>query len=214
MDKNTITGLVLIAVVLIGFSYYSSSQQAAYEAALAEQQQTEAAQPAKKQQANPSQKKEAVAAQQADTTDLFFQATKAPAAASSVVLQNDLVSVKLNTQGGGISAVNLKNYKSYADFHAGREKAQLVLFDEKTAGMNFQFETVQGIHNSSDYHFAVVSQSDSTATLAIASAAGDSLFVDYRLVPGTYMVNASPLRAVRWVCNGPTKCAKRKGTVL
>ena len=191
MDKNTITGLVLIAVVLIGFSYYSSSQQAAYEAALAEQQQTEAAQPAKKQQANPSQKKEAVAAQQADTTDLFFQATKAPAAASSVVLQNDLVSVKLNTQGGGISAVNLKNYKSYADFHAGREKAQLVLFDEKTAGMNFQFETVQGIHNSSDYHFAVVSQSDSTATLAIASAAGDSLFVDYRLVPGTYMVNAS-----------------------
>ncbi|MBO6189613.1 MAG: membrane protein insertase YidC [Alloprevotella sp.] len=191
MDKNTITGLVLIAVVLIGFSYYSSSQQAAYEAALAEQQQTEAAQPAKKQQANPSQKKEAVAAQQADTTDLFFQATKAPAAASSVVLQNDLVSVKLNTQGGGISAVNLKNYKSYADFHAGREKTQLVLFDEKTAGMNFQFETVQGIHNSSDYHFAVVSQSDSTATLAIASAAGDSLFVDYRLVPGTYMVNAS-----------------------
>lgn len=191
MDKNTITGLVLIAVVLIGFSYYSSSQQAAYEAALAEQQQTEASQPAKKQQANPSQKKEAVAAQQADTTDLFFQATKAPAAASSVVLQNDLVSVKLNTQGGGISAVNLKNYKSYADFHAGREKAQLVLFDEKTAGMNFQFETVQGIHNSSDYHFAVVSQSDSTATLAIVSAAGDSLFVDYRLVPGTYMVNAS-----------------------
>ncbi len=203
MDKNTITGLVLIAVVLIGFSYYSSSQQAAYEAALAEQQQTEAAQPAKKQHANPSQKKEAVAAQQADTTDLFFQATKAPAAASSVVLQNDLVSVKLNTQGGGISAVNLKNYKSYADFHAGREKAQLVLFDEKTAGMNFQFETVQGIHNSSDYHFAVVSQSDSTATLAIASAAGDSLFVDYRLVPGTYMVNAS-LRTVGRAFKGST----------
>ena len=73
MDKNTITGLILIAAVLIGFSWYNTNQ----ERNLQQIPQTE-------QSNTPdAQNKKSITAQQAlnqkaaaDSADIFFAATK------------------------------------------------------------------------------------------------------------------------------------------
>ena len=195
MDKNTITGLILIAAVLIGFSYYTTSQQ---EKSLAAQA---AADSVKAEKPNQEKAEKAaapaardIAPQQADTTDAFFAsslaADSAHAPVAPVVLQNDKAVVELNPCGGTIRAVKLKDFRSYADFHAGNDKAQLVLFDDSTSQMNLQFETVRGIYNTSEYRFQVLSQTDSTALLALPASVGDTLYISYTLVPETYVVNA------------------------
>ena len=97
MDKNTITGIVLIALVLIGFSYFTGNQNAVTETAApvaAEAPQPRAAEP--------------VAAAVADTTAPFYAARKGQA--REVVLENEKVQVSVNTKGGRISKVVLKEY--------------------------------------------------------------------------------------------------------
>ncbi|MBR1732329.1 MAG: membrane protein insertase YidC [Alloprevotella sp.] len=199
MDKNTITGLVLIAAVLIGFSYYSNSRRAAYQEELTQQALVEdslAAVASEKAQEPVAGSTPTATIQQPDSSDIFLAAAVLPTAdtlqaAAPLVLQNEKISVELSRKGGLVSAVRLKGYKSYADFHSGNNQAQLVLFDSSTAQMNLQFETTAGIYNSQAYSFAALSQTDSTATLALASSLGDTLFIDYALLPGTYMLNAS-----------------------
>ncbi|MBR1712982.1 MAG: membrane protein insertase YidC [Alloprevotella sp.] len=195
MDKNTITGLILIAAVLIGFSYYSNSRRAAYQDELAQQSLVEDSLAAVSSSATPKPAAAAVI-QQPDSSDIFLAAASqftadTLQAEAPIVLQNEKVAVELSERGGLVSAVRLKDYKSYADFHDGNEQAQLVLFDDSTAQMNLQFETTAGIYNSQAYNFTTLARTDSTATLALASSLGDTLFIDYALLSGTYLVNAT-----------------------
>ena len=201
MDKNTITGLILIAVVLIGFGWWNTNQQEKYREALAAdttQVQTQQPTQPESKEAKPATLADEIAKAQAgaaaDTADIFhaavaLQTDSALAALKPIVLHNDKVSIELNPQGGTVKAVRLKNFKSYHDFHAGREDAELVLFDDTTSQMNLQFETINGIYNTAAYHFETVAQTDTTATLQLASTAGDRLILSYSLLPGTYMVN-------------------------
>ena len=195
MDKNTVIGLLLIAAVLIGFSYYTSYQQAQY---LSEQSSKDSLAVAKAQttsaeEISTPQPASTVAPLAADSADLFYasaiHADSARQAAPHVTLQNNKVSISINLNGGTISSVKLKNYKSYQDFHSHRQDAQLTLFDDTTSQMNLQFETVQGLHNSSNYRFQLLSSSSTDALLALPTTAGDTLFVAYRLLPETYIVN-------------------------
>ena len=199
MDRQTVIGLILIALVLVAFSFWSSKRQ---EAQLREQQQMAQQAQTTDSLANdtvkaPQQAAAAVAqtqAQAVDSTDIFFAsalnaADTLQAPTKPIVLKNDKVSVELNPQGGLVCGVRLKDYKSYQDFHEGRENAELVLFDDSTSSMNMTFETVRGIYNTSGYQFHVAQQTDSTAVLALGSTQGDTLFLSYQLVPGTYIVN-------------------------
>lgn len=199
MDKNTITGLVLIAVVLFGFTYWTNRQQEQYQQALATDTvaaQEMARQPSGKQ---PSPKEDSLrptqVTQEADTTDIFFasqvisQDSAQLQQIQPIILQNNKAVVELDPQGATVKAVRLKDYKSYQDFHAGNDQAQLVLFDDTTSVMNLQFETVHGIYNTVGYRFQTLEQTDSTATLQLASSQGDKLIVSYKLVPETYFVN-------------------------
>ena len=131
MDKNTITGLILIAAVLIGFSYYSNSRRAAYQDELAQQSLVEDSLAAVSSSATPKPAAAAVI-QQPDSSDIFLAAASqftadTLQAEAPIVLQNEKVAVELSERGGLVSAVRLKDYKSYADFHDGNEQAQLVL---------------------------------------------------------------------------------------
>ena len=95
MDKNTVIGLLLIAAVLIGFSYYTSYQQAQY---LSEQSSKDSLAVAKAQttsaeEISTPQPASTVAPLAADSADLFFasaiHADSARQAAPHVTLQNN-----------------------------------------------------------------------------------------------------------------------------
>ena len=99
MDKNTITGLVLIAILLVGFSFLSrpSKEQLAaqqhYYDSIAQVQQREADLKAKAEAALANDKEE----QTADSTALFFNALQGTD--SQVTIQNNLAELTVANQG-------------------------------------------------------------------------------------------------------------------
>lgn len=188
MDKNTITGLLLIVVVLIGFSYFNSSNQPAQvapETATAEEvRQETAAQP------------QALPAASIDSTAIFAahqvvgDTTACGETDGKVVLKNDNVTVTISKKGGTISSVSLNNYKSYDDFHEGND-TPLLLYDGKNASMNFGIQSTTGLVNTKNYIFAAVAQKDSTeVTMCLTARDSSALAITYKLLPGdNYMMN-------------------------
>lgn len=169
MDKNTITGIVLIALVLIGFSYFTGNQNAVTETAApvaAEALQPRAAEP--------------VAAAVADTTAPFYAARKGQA--REVVLENEKVQVSVNTKGGRISKVVLKEYND-------QQHRPVVLFAGEDADMDFVLDTKGEPLHTGDYYFTPLNATDSTVTMQLAAADGRALTFDYRLPRESYMVD-------------------------
>ena len=183
MDKNTIVGLVLIALVLIGFSWYNTPTQ---PVAPAEQSQQAAVVDTVKDAASLS--KEVVRSQASDSSDIFFAATQGTN--REVTLHNDKVQVKIATQGAAVSEVLLKEYKSYTDFEAGND-TPLLLYSKNDAAFNLTFDTKEGQFSLRDYYFTPVSQTDSTLVLRLTAADGATLDVAYSLLPDNYLLNFS-----------------------
>ena len=139
MNKNNIIGFVLIAAVLIGYSFWSrpSAEQQAEMArqdsiAAVAQQKAEAAQ----QMAEEKKTAEAKAALIADTTALFHKAMHGTD--SAVVLKNDKVELTFNTKGATVEKAVIKNF-------ADREgNPNVTLFNKKEQSLRFTAETGEG----------------------------------------------------------------------
>lgn len=185
MDKNTITGLILIAAVLIGYSYYSQSQMQQAQPA----QEVIQDNAAKKQPQRPRTPETTVT----DSTSLFYQAEKQDR--GKVMLQNEKIAVVINSKGGLISDVQLKEYKNYNDYKDGKANS-LHLYLDKDASLDFVFETKDEAINTADYYFTPVNATDSSVTMVLESEkTGGKLEYEYRLSDAGYLVDFS-VRAV------------------
>ena len=183
MDKNTITGLVLIAILLVGFSILSRPSQEQLEAqqhyydSIAQVQQREAELKAKAEAALANEKAE----QSQDSTALFFQALQGTD--SLVTVQNDLLKLTLSTKGGTPSSVMLKEYMEQD------KKTPLTLFKSDDVNLNFLFYNKQETIQTQNYYFTAVNYTDSTVTMRLA--ANDESYIDfnYALHQGSYLVD-------------------------
>ena len=145
MDKNTITGFVLIAIVLIGFSWYSKPSEEQQRAAFVqdsirkvEQQKAEAA---KKQAAKKAAEEKAK--QEADTTALFHAAMQ-PTTATPVVLKNDKVELTLSSKGATVEKAVVKGYKDRFVIYKTCDSV-VCFFDFKCAGDSGHLCLIQNI---------------------------------------------------------------------
>ena len=181
MDKNTVIGMLLIVLVLVGFSYFNTPTQEQ----IAAQQQPEQVE---KQKAESSQPTPAasIAAASPDTTGLFAPAISAKG--EVVTLENEKIKVNVNTKGGAVESVWLKEFKSYDDYNAGRNEA-LCLYNSADASTDIVLETKHQNLRLADYAFSVVAKSDSTLTLQLKDESGREIAVDYALVPNNYLLN-------------------------
>ena len=180
MDKNTIIGLFLIAAVLIGFSWYNTNQGRNLQHPQAEQTSLPAAKQYS-QQSHDSVKKAAT-----DSTDIFFAATKGEA--KDITLQNAKIRVKVSTKGGSVESVELKEYKSYQDFEAQKDKP-LLLYSSKDANLNFLLDTKENTMDFSNYYFEPVNVTDSTVTMRLTAQDGATIDIDYKLLKDNYLLN-------------------------
>ena len=176
MDKNTIIGFVLIAVVLIGFSWYSQPSAEQIEAQRREDSiaAVNMENAAKKQQAEMEAKKQqAEAAAKGDTTSLFFSALNGES--QPVVLKNGKVELTIDTKGGTISKAIIKGFEDKDN------KMDVTLFDAMTHKMNFMLagKTVNII--TQDLFFTPSDQTDSTVTMTAQAGNGGSLVLTYSL---------------------------------
>ena len=182
MDKNTVIGFVLIAAVLIGFSYFSQPSEAEIEAQLRQDSIEAVARQKAEQEIKAKEAAEIAKQAQAamDSTSLFFAHRSGTAA--PVVLENELVRLTFNTRGGTVQKVELKEYKN-------QQGGLVTLFDEKDARMQFMLAGKTENIYSGDYFFTPVNVSDTTLTMRLQSAAGGTLDFNYTLLPHSYMVD-------------------------
>lgn len=176
MDKNTMTGLVLMGLLLIGFSWWS--QPSAEEQAKKMQQDSIAAvtqhkAELAKQQAHAKEIADLKAKQRADTTALFHAALEGQA--QEVVLKNEHLELSVNTKGGTVSKAIIKNFKDRED------NPDVVLFDDKVQKLNFIMSTKEANIATQDLYFSPSAQTDSTLTLTAEAGQGKSLVIQYRL---------------------------------
>ena len=179
MDKNTITGFILIAAVIIGYSWW---QQPSAEEVEAMRKQDSISQVAQKK-AEEQQKMAALAAKnkkqkeleeaQQDTTSLFYSALTGNA--SEVVLKNDKVEITLNTKGGTVSKAVIKDFKDR------QGNNDVTLFDAKGQQLRFMMAGKTTNIVTSDLFFTPSNVTDSTVTMTAVAGAGKQLVINYRL---------------------------------
>ncbi|MDL2299587.1 membrane protein insertase YidC [Bacteroides sp. OttesenSCG-928-E20] len=181
MDKNTITGLVLIMILLIGFSYLSrpsAEQQEAYrkyQDSISAIQQAEAIE-AKKAAALANEK----SISRIDSTATFFYASQGTE--NFITIENEVVKITLSTHGGRVYSAMLKDYKD-------QEKEPLVLFNDKDVSMNFYFYNRNEAMQTKDYYFTPVNKTENSVIMRLM--ADDNSYIDFSYVlhPNNYMMD-------------------------
>ena len=176
MNRDTVIGFVLIALVLIGFSWYNQPSAEQIEAQRKEDSiaavMKENAE--KKQKAEKAAKKaQAEAAAMGDSTALFFSALNGNN--QEIVLKNGKVELTFDTKGGAISKAVIK------DFEDKDNKMDVTLFDGQTQKMNFMLAGKSENIITQDMFFTPSNVSDSTVTMTAQAANGGNIVLDYRL---------------------------------
>lgn len=183
MDKNTITGLVLIAILLVGFSFLSRPSQEQLDAqqryydSIAQVQQREADLKAKAEVALANEKGAAAI----DSTTLFFDARQGTN--SQVTIQNNLVEITVDTKGGRIASATLKEYTGQD------KKTPVTLFNDDDASMNFLFYNKQETIQTEGYYFTPVNRTDSTVTMRLSADSVSYIDFTYAIHQDTYLVD-------------------------
>ena len=183
MDKNTITGLVLIGILLVGFSILSRPSQEQLEAqqryydSIAQVQQREAELKAKADAALAGER----ASAKNDSTALFYNALKGED--TQVKLENNLLTLNIASKGGRVASAVLKEYMEQD------KQTPVTLFRGADASMNFLFYNTQETIQTQDYYFTPVNPTDSTVTMRLM--AGEESYIDftYALHADSYLVD-------------------------
>ena len=180
MDKNTVTGFILIALVLIGFSWWSRPSEAQLQE-MARQDSIAQVEKAKLQAQLDKQALAAEAAREAvvDSTSVLFAARQG--SAQTIMLKNELLSVGISTQGGVVESATLRNYNN-------QQGKNVVLLSKAESNFHYALATKNENILSEGIYFQPTAQTDSTLTLAAPIGSG-RLLLTYRLRPQSYMLD-------------------------
>lgn len=193
MNKNNIIGFLLIAVVLIGFSWYNQpsaeEQRTAFvqdsiaKAKHAEMEKASKAAAAKRQT-------DAKAKVEADSTALFYSALKGQA--KKIVLKNEKVELTLNTKGATVEKAVIKGYVGHnLQVKDGSADAKdVTLFDGNDQSLKFMLEAKEANIITSDLYFTPSNVTDKSVTMTAVAGEGKTLTMTYTL-GNDYMLHMS-----------------------
>uniref|UniRef100_UPI00402537E5 membrane protein insertase YidC n=1 Tax=Prevotella sp. TaxID=59823 RepID=UPI00402537E5 len=193
MNKNNIIGFLLIAVVLIGFSWYNQpsaeEQRAAFvqdsiaKAKHAEMEKASKAAAAKRQT-------NAKAKVEADSTALFYSALKGQA--KKIVLKNKKVELTLNTKGATVEKAVIKGYVGHnLQVKDGSADAKdVTLFEGKDQSLKFMLEAKEANIITSNLYFTPSNVTDKSVTMTAVAGEGKTLTLTYTL-GDDYMLHMS-----------------------
>lgn len=193
MNKNNIIGFLLIAVVLIGFSWYNQpsaeEQRTAFvqdsiaKAKHAEMEKASKAAAAKRQT-------NAKAKVEADSTALFYSALKGQA--KKIVLKNEKLELTLNTKGATVEKAVIKGYVGHnLQVKDGSADAKdVTLFDGNDQSLKFMLEAKEANIITSDLYFTPSNVTDKSVTMTAVAGEGKTLTLTYTL-GNDYMLHMS-----------------------
>ena len=178
MNRDTIIGFVLIALVLFLFSWWNQPSSEQIEAQRKEDsvrtvmKEKEAKKLMAEQAARQAQAK---AAAHGDTSALFFSALNGTN--SQVVLKNGKVELTLNTKGGTLSKAVVKGFEDKDG------NPDVTLFASEDHQMNFLLSGKTENIVTQDLYFTPSNITDSTVTMTAQASNGGQLVMDYCLGP-------------------------------
>ncbi len=193
MDRNTVIGLVLIFLIMIGFGYLTQPSKEEREAYQRKADSIARVQAAEQQKQLEDEKTRALLADSIKLKEDAEQYGSFSNAASGsnkfITLENDLMRVTISSKGGRVYAVELKKFKTYSG-------NPLILFtgEENTFGLQFwgdnnAIKTNELFFTPSTADSVLVATTDSTS-LTMRLSAGTDSYIDYvyTIKPGSYML--------------------------
>ena len=190
MDKNTITGFVLIGLILFGFTWYQSRQydkQIAYQAQLdsiaAVERAAGMAAESIADSLQTSAAEEGAAAPVQGKTAIYKDSLLNLASGGEeriVTISNDKIEVAFTTKGAQPYSAKVKEYRNY-------DSTDLYIFRPGASEMGIGIYAGETI-NTKDFYFDVIEATDSSAAFSLQFAGGGSIIQRYALSEGSYMM--------------------------
>ena len=154
MDKKSIIGIAVVAVLFLGFAYMNTKEQEKYQQEMARWQAYQDSLAAAAAVTAPAAG-EAVAAadsvaaaavreRQVEALGATLAAAR-EAEAEEFTVENDVMAVRFSTRGGQVTGVTLKDYKRYAP--RGEEGRPVEMMDPATARFGMTFYVKNGLRN-------------------------------------------------------------------
>ena len=201
MDKKSIIGIAVVAVLFLGFAYFNSQQQkeyleqkAAYEAyvdsvaaaARAAAPVADSLASGNGVQAEVAAAEAAAAVRERQVETLGESLTAArEAEAEEFIVENDVMAVLFSTRGGQIKGVTLKDYTQYGP--RGKRDRKIEMMDPATARFGLSFYLKNGLKNVPvnplDYVFTaqpVVGEADGAKSVVMRLPVAEGAYLEYR----------------------------------
>ena len=184
MDKNNIIGFLLIAAVLIGFSWYNQpsaeEQRAAFVKDSIEQankSQSEKAAQMEKNKRQQAEKQKVLS----DTTSLFHKALTGNV--ERIVLKNKKVELTFSSKGAYVEQAIIKGYVGHniKVKNGSADKKNLTLFSGADQSISYLLNAKETNINTAELYFVPSEVSDSTVTFIADAGEGKSLTLKYEL---------------------------------
>ena len=208
MKKDQIIGMLLIGVILIGYTYYTKPTKEEIETARQRRDSIEQVQQLQAQTRMLEQEQRRIESDYntdniidskiAETKkDSLLNGRYGPFSMSAtgennfVFIENDLVKLKISTKGGRVYSAELKEYQTH-------DSLPLILFDGDSTIFGFDFFTQDNLPISTNNLFFVpqsdfetVDATSSEKSLSLKLFAGNDRYIEYvyTLEPGSYMVD-------------------------
>ena len=194
MDKNTITGLVIIFLILIGFSYFTRpseeeirERQRQDSIARVEQQKMELAARQQKEDIQMSQNQ--TSATTTSKESVFIQDSLSD---QTFILENNKIKLHISTRGGRISFVDLKEYRTH-------DSLPLILWRSSESALGMNFYAMNQEINTEKFIFTPSTTETTLTALDKEQSLSMRLYVDssktkyieylYKLSPDSYMTD-------------------------
>ncbi|MGB5990123.1 MAG: membrane protein insertase YidC [Marinifilaceae bacterium] len=198
MDKNTITGLVIIVAMMLGFSWLNKPSEEQIQiqrqkdsislverTRIAEQERADKNVRLAKMEAEQEKQHKSVAG-------LFAQDSLTE---KSLVIENNLIKLSLSTRGGIPQTIELKDYKAL-DYENNQDSLPLMLWNnDKSIGLNFYANNTTV--NTADLNFVAsttetfLDASTKAQTVSMRLNYSDNQYIEYiyTLTPNSYIVD-------------------------
>lgn len=193
MDRNTFTGLLIIAVILIGFSFYlqpSEQELNQYKNvtdSIAAAKNGVATSDSVKTVTDTAQQASTPSTVSVDTAGLF--GTNKTGTEEFTVIENEKIRATISNKGGRVYSVELKEYKTW-------DKKALMLFDGAKNEFNIRFYAKGELKNTSEFYlqpigkaFQVQGTDSNEIRYRLAASANQYLDFVYRLKGNSYMLD-------------------------
>ena len=199
MDRNSVIGLVIIFLILIGFSYFNRPSQEQIEAAKRRSDSLSVVKAEREREFKEGQalafeaekaKQEINEQNQPLNQTAFAGSTKGER--QFITLENELIRLKISTLGGAIYSAEIKDHKKYS-------QDPLILYGDDKNVFGLQF---WGNNNNIETHklfftpstldtIVVVSEGSGSKSLSMRLMSGESSYIEYvyTIYPGSHMVD-------------------------